>query len=38
MAGMSCWQYAHLTISVDGRASQLGAQTILQQGRRGVFG
>jgi hypothetical protein len=26
---MSSWQYAQLTITVDGRASRAGAQTIL---------
>jgi hypothetical protein len=29
---MSCWQYAQLTIIVDGRAPQAGARTILWHG------
>jgi hypothetical protein len=29
---MSCWQYAQLTITVDGRASQAGARTIIWHG------
>lgn len=29
---MPCWQYAQLTITVDGRASQPGARTILWNG------
>lgn len=27
MAGMSCWQYVQLTITVDGRASQRATRT-----------
>jgi hypothetical protein len=29
---MSCWQYAQLTITVDGRALQPGTRTILWHG------
>jgi hypothetical protein len=29
---MSCWQYAQLTITVDGRAPQAGARIILWHG------
>jgi hypothetical protein len=29
---MSCWQYAQLTITVDGRASREDAQTIVWHG------
>jgi hypothetical protein len=29
---MSCWQYAQLTITVDGRAPQPGARTIIWHG------
>jgi hypothetical protein len=29
---MSCWQYTQLTITVDGRAPQAGARTILWHG------
>lgn len=32
LAGMSCWQYAQLTITVDGRALQPGTRTILWHG------
>jgi hypothetical protein len=34
---MSCWQYAQLTITMDGRAAQTDARTILWHGpRQGV--
>jgi hypothetical protein len=32
LAAMPCWQYAQLTITVDGRASKPGARTILWHG------
>jgi len=32
LADMSCWQYAQLTITVDGRAPQAGARTIIWHG------
>lgn len=32
LAAMSCWQYAQLTITVDGRASRDDARTIVWHG------
>ena len=32
LAAMSCWQYAQLTITVDGRASREGARSIVWHG------